>query len=634
MSVTRHALFAGSAALITRISGLLRQVIFAAIFGAGVESDAFLVAQRVPNVFRDLFAEGSMSNAFVPNFAKTAETEGLKSAWLLANALLGFTLLALGVITLGMTVFAEGWVHIFADGYFDTEGKGELTALLVRVMAPFLAAVSLASIFGGMLNVRGKFFLPALAPAMFNIAIIIGCLLPTSVADSLGIDRIVLIGITATLGGGLMFAILLPSLYKEGFTFRPTLYRHPGLGRLLKFLGPALIGVGTIQIGILIDLQIASGFGDGPVSWLDYAFRIVQLPMNLFAGAIAVAGLAVLSAQVARGENKKARRTLSDSLSLTTFFILPSTVALLIFAHPIITLFYERGAFTPADTLQTSLILQCYALGTVAFCIHRVVVPSFYAFSDPWTPMVLSIGTLVLKVPLALWWTREWLWDDPSQAILGIPLAHAAVASAEVLIMFILLGRVAGGYGRAFYKDIAKICCAGGVMAVVGTFAIQPDQGLLTNLGALLLSAMVFLVASALIGVPQMREAMNRLPLIGNKKRGLPPHIDPDTAAALAAHCGAQTAVVAWANGTATITTDRGTLHLYAKEGVLFARTDATAASHASGPVILLGVLDTSGRPPMLGGLHLEIGTDRTSFKALGDQITNETPLGPALPAA
>ncbi|MBT3219390.1 MAG: murein biosynthesis integral membrane protein MurJ, partial [Proteobacteria bacterium] len=175
--MTRHALAAGAASGLTRLSGLIREVVFAAFFGAGVETDAFVAAQRVPNLFRDLFAEGSMSNAFVPNFAKTAEKDGIEAAWALANALLGLTLLVLGVLLMMMIIFAKAWVFIVAAGFYSVPAKVELTANLVRILAPFLAAVSMASVFGGMLNVRGKFFLPMVAPAAFNVAIILGCLL-------------------------------------------------------------------------------------------------------------------------------------------------------------------------------------------------------------------------------------------------------------------------------------------------------------------------------------------------------------------------------------------------------------------------------------------------------------------------
>lgn len=627
MSVTRFALSAGAATLLTRVSGLARQVVFATVFGASMESDAFLVAQRVPNMFRDLFAEGSMSNAFVPNFSKTAEQEGLKSAWLLANSLLGFTLLALGVVTLAMVVFAEGFVHLLATGFSDVDGKIELTAYLVRIMAPFLAAVSMASLFGGMLNVRGRFFLPALAPAMFNLFVIAGCLAPEQAHELLGIDPIVLVSGAATLGGAAMFAIQVPSLRAQGFRFRPTVRIHPALGRLVRFLGPALIGVATIQIGILIDLQFAAQFGDGPVSYLDYAFRLVQLPMNLFAGAVAVAGLAVLSAQVARGERAEARTTLSDSLSLTAFLVAPSAVGLWVFADPIVSLFYEHGAFTATDAMQTTLVLQCYALGAFAFCIHRVVVPSYYAFGDPWTPMLLSIGTLVLKIPLILWWTDESLFG-----FLGIPLSHAAVASAEVLAMFVLLGRLAGGYGRRFWLDALRIAIASGLMGGCGWLALRQVEGLAAELGVMVAVSLLYLVIGGLLGLSQVREMVARLPLPGGGPRGLPPHLDPETRTALRRHADRALGEIRQVKGGVEVDTDAGTLLLSAEESVLIARhrpgsppvDDERAAR-------LAGVLNTTGRPPPLYALELQLEPPRV-FRAVDDRVVEREAPGPRLP--
>jgi putative peptidoglycan lipid II flippase len=630
MSVTKFALSAGAATLITRLSGLARQVVFAAVFGAGMETDAFLVAQRVPNVFRDLFAEGSMSNAFVPNFAKTAEEEGLASAWKLANALIGFSLVALGVVTAAMMIFARGWVYMFAAGYGDVPGKVEMTMGLVRVMAPFLACVSMASIFGGMLNVRGRFFVPALAPAVLNVAVIAGCLVPGPVQAAVGLDPIVIVAAASTLGGAAMFLMQYPALRAQGFRFRPSLVLHPALGRLVKFLGPALIGVGTIQIGILIDLQFAAGYGDGPVSYLDYAFRLVQLPMNLFAGAIAVAGLAVLSSQVARGERAGARTTLADSLSLTAFLVAPSVVALGVFAEPIVQLFYERGAFTAADTAQTSLVLQCYALGAFAFCIHRVVVPSYYAFGDPWTPMVLSIGTLVLKIPLIAWWA-----SDSWFGFLGIPLSHAAVASAEVLAMFLLLGRRAGGYGGKFWKDAVRMAIAAAAMGVGGWFALGAVDGLIPKLGVMVASGAAYLAFAGILGLSQVREALAKLPIPGLGKGGLPPHVDPVTRDALSAAVGSTLIDLQPEGQGVLVHTSAGTLTLSAAEdGSLAARFDATSAQtplELGTPLAIEGVLDITGRPPPLYAVALHVEGVERVLRASGGAVIEGEATGPRL---
>ncbi len=505
-SVARQALSAGLATLITRSSGLAREIVFAAVFGATMQTDAYLAALRVPNLFRDLFAEGSMSNAFVPNFAKESEEDGLESAFALANALLGLALLALGVLTALMVVFSESWVWVVAAGFFEVPGKTELTGSLVRVVAPFLAMVSVASIFGGMLNVRGRFFLPALAPASFNLAVIAGCMIPASWQEPLGIEPIWTVALASTVGGLLQAAVQYPTLRRLGFRLRPSLRGHPGLKRLLVFLGPALMGVATIQAGVLVDVQIASTLGDGPVSWLGYAFRLVQLPMSVFAGSVAVAGLATLSAQVARGERQEARATLGDAVSLTSFLVLPSAVALGVFAEPLVALFYQRGAFSAADTAATASLLQLYALGTYAFCMHRVVTPSFYAWGDPWSPMALSVLTVISKIPLALWLSREQVLG-----VEGIPLAHALVASAEVAVLAWLLGRRSGGWASGVLSQHLRMLGAGVLMGGVGWWLLGLVDGLLLSMVALALSGGVYLGAAWLLGLPQPRKLLARL---------------------------------------------------------------------------------------------------------------------------
>lgn len=626
MSVTRHALAAGAATLITRVSGLFRQVIFAGVFGATAETDAFLVAQRVPNLFRDLFAEGSMSNAFVPNFSKTAEEDGITAAWALANALIGLVLLAIGIVTVLMVVFAEWFVLLFASGFAEVEGKVELTMDLVRIIAPFLGCVSLASIFGGMLNVRGRFFLPALAPALANVGVIVGCLMPERWEALTGLTPITTVSLGYTIGGAGMFILLFPSLRRMGFHFRPTLRWHPAMGRLLRFLGPALIGVATIQLGVIIDFQLGSSFGDGPVSYLEYAFRIVQLPMNLFAGAIAVAGLAALSALVVQGKAEEARKTLAQSMSLTSYLVAPSAVAMFVFATPIVQLFYERGEFSAHDTAQTAMVLRCYAYGAFAFCIHRVVVPSFYAFGDAWTPMLLSIGTLVLKIPVAIWWTREWMFGFS-----GIPLAHAAVASAEVLAMFLLLRRRAGGYGRQFWADNGIIVVASLGMGAAGMALLPLFDGLLWSVAVMGIVGSGYLLVTYAIRLGPARDVLGKVLRRGPK--GLPPHIDPDTRAALRAAVG--TGLLSWeiTDGEARIETTGGALVARSREGVLEVRLDgATGPPTPEDPLELTVILDTSRRPPPMWGLVLRCGEQTIALKARGDSVVAEEATGPALP--
>jgi putative peptidoglycan lipid II flippase len=502
--VQRHALTAGGAGVLTRISGLLREVVFASVFGAGVYTDAFIAAQRVPNLFRDLFAEGSMASAFIPTLSETLRARGKDSAWLLANAFLGLSLTIIGLLTFLMILFAPQFVWLVAAGFTSDHEKTQITINLIRLMAPFLACVNLASAFGAILNIQRKFFLPTLAPAAFNLAVIFGALLAQQL--TLFGEGIYLVAAAATAGGALQFIVQLPALHREGFSFRPTLRGHPDLIKLIRFLVPALIGISAIQLGILIDLQLASSLGDGPASWLNYAFRIVQLPMTLFAGAAGIASLALISDLVAQNNREEARTTLEHALSLTSFFVAPSAVFIGLFSVPIVQVLFERGAFNSSDTQITAQLLSIYAAGVLAFSAHRILTPALFAWKDPWTPMVLTIGSVLLKLPLAIGLTHY-----SSLGIFGIPSAHVIVATLESILLGIVLIRKSGKPSQRFWTEQLKIVITLAIVTIAITFiptaTMRPSVSILVMLGA----GIAYLGMTHLLGLPYTGQVLGRL---------------------------------------------------------------------------------------------------------------------------
>jgi putative peptidoglycan lipid II flippase len=434
MSIRRAATSAGAASLGVRATGFLREVAFAAVFGATLSADAFLAAKRVPELFRDLFAEGSMTQAFVPVFSETAEQEGLEAARSLLAAVLGVLLLFTGLLAGIMIATAPWWVWVVAAQFHAVPGKAEQTAQLVRVLAPILAFTSAASAAAGALQVRHHFFISTAAPAAFNLAVMVGCVAAVPLAGILGTTPILILAISASLGGAAQIAVQLPALRAADLLVLPRLARHPKLHTMARFVGPALIAMSTVQLGILVDLQLAAGFGDGPMARMHYAIRLVQIPMHLFAGAIAVATLAKVSEAVSRKDSAQARHLSADAIKLTVLLAIPSIIALLLLADPLVMLVYERGAFTDVDTAKTALLLRCYAVGGLGFCLHRVVVPIWFALRDPWTPMYLSVGALVVKLPLAWWLSAR-------MGVPGIALAHVAVLCTEVAGLLWLLRR-------------------------------------------------------------------------------------------------------------------------------------------------------------------------------------------------
>jgi putative peptidoglycan lipid II flippase len=504
----RGALAAGAAHLVARASGLIRDVVFTAIFGAGAMADAYFAAFRVPHLFRELLAEGTLSNVFVPLFAEAEEADGRQAAWALANALLGLLLLLLGVLTLSIFLLAEPFVLLVASGFADDPEKLALTTWLTRLFSPFLVGISIAALFGGMLNVRGRFFLPTVAPALLNVFIIAGCLLGDEWSEMTGTPAIGAVALAATLSGLFTAAVQYPALRRAGVRFRPVLRRHPALGRVTKFVGAALVSIVVVQFNLLVETQMASTMGDGPVTYLMMGFRLVQLPMSVVAGSVAVASLAALSVHVARSDMVQVRTTLSRAMEMTDLLVFPSAVGLYLLADPLVALCFERGAFTAADTAATGGVLRMYAVAVFGICAYRVLLPAFFALGDPYVPMRLSIVVMLAKVPVALF-----LVHTVGMGLDGLPLSHAVTVSFEVAAMVWILHRRLGGWAPGFWSEHLRMGVAAAVMgvAVVGLKAVVPE---FHGFGVILVcmgGAAVYGLAALGLGVGSVRVLLGKV---------------------------------------------------------------------------------------------------------------------------
>ncbi len=276
----------GAANMIGRVTGMIAEMVMSAVFGAGMATDAYYAAIRIPQLLRELLAEGSLQNAFVPAFSEANEKEGIDGAWRLASAMLGVLLMVLGSTVVLFWVGAPWLVRLMAEGFTSNPEKYDLTISLTRWMSPFLVGLSLAGFTAAMLNVRGRFFWPAMAQNAFNALIIVGALTSDRFSAWTGLPPIVAVAIATTLSGFVQLAITAPALWKEGFRFRPTIGGHPGLGRMLAYLGPAIIGISTVQFNLVVENQWASDYGDGPVTWLIKSFRLVQIPLAVFSGCL------------------------------------------------------------------------------------------------------------------------------------------------------------------------------------------------------------------------------------------------------------------------------------------------------------------------------------------------------------
>jgi putative peptidoglycan lipid II flippase len=393
----------GVAVMISRILGLVREMVMARYFGAGLYTDAFNVAYRIPNLLRDLFAEGALSAAFIPTFVRRLTQDGKEQAWLLANKTLSALLVILGVLTLFFFFGAKGFVYLMAAGYAAIPEKFQLTVQMTRIMSPFLLCVSLASVGMGILNACGSFFVPAMASSAFNICCILAGIFLSPFMPHWGLHPIISMAIGALIGGASQLFVMMPSTYAFGYRYR---FTHdlgdPGLRHIARLMLPAIIGLSATQINITVDCQIASLYGDGPVSWLNYGFRLMQLPIGVFGIAIATATMATVSHYAAQNAQEELHRTVDSSLRFAACLTFPATIGLILFRREIVQLLYERGSFLPGDTLKTSQVVLLYALGLFSYSAVKILVPTFYALNDTRTPVRVSIVTVLFKIALNL----------------------------------------------------------------------------------------------------------------------------------------------------------------------------------------------------------------------------------------
>ncbi len=441
---TKAAGVVAGAVMLSRVLGLARELIFAGLFGAGRGMDAFLTAFRAPNLLRDLFAEGALSTAFVTVFSQCIAKEGEGAAWKLASKMATLTTVFMSLISLLGVIFAAQFIGFLAPGF--PADKAALTIQLTQIMYPFILMVSLAALVMGMLNSTNRFTAPALASSFFNMGSILG-----GVAFGWWLDphfgerALVGLALGTLLGGLLQLGVQLPSLYQAGFRFVLDFnWRDPGVKQVLLLMLPAVIAASAVQINVMINSIFASYLGDGPVSWLSYAFRLMQLPLGVFGVAVATVTLPVIARASALGDMGRFRATLARAMRLAVFLTLPSTVGLIVLAQPIIALIYQRGKFLGTDSLHTSEALQFYAIGLVGYSCVKVLAPAFYAINHKWTPMMVSFFSIGLNLLL------NWIFIfHLKMGHRGLALSTALAATANFTLLYLFMGRISGSLETA-----------------------------------------------------------------------------------------------------------------------------------------------------------------------------------------
>ena len=468
----RAAGIVSAAVFLSRITGLVRETVLAALFGASAAYDAFLIGFRIPNLARDLFAEGALSSAFVPVFTQHLTTKGRREAAVLSNLVAtALTLIVGGLCVLGIFL-SPRLVALLAPGFAEVPGKYPLAVLLTQIMFPFLLLVALAAQAMGILNANGQFGIPALSSTFFNIASLgIGLTLGFFAGPALGFSLIESMAYGVVFGGAVQLLVQVPSLLRAGFAFRPAWnWSHPGLRQIMRLMGPAIIGNAAVQVNVMVNTYFASGITNaeghvinGPVTWLNCAFRFMQLPLGLFGVAIASATLPAISRSAARGELDQFRYTLSRSLSLVFLLTIPSAVGLAVLGESMIGAIYEWGRFQAADTRQTALALAAYAIGLAGYSAIKILAPAFYALNDSRTPMLVSLASILINVAAA-----STLVKAAGFGHVGLALSTSLVASFGAAFLMLFLRRRTGGlHGGALLSSVVRIAAASAAMALV-----------------------------------------------------------------------------------------------------------------------------------------------------------------------
>ena len=497
-TIARSAGAVGIAVMCSRVLGLVREQIFAGLFGAGVAYDAFVVAFRIPNLLRDLFGEGALSAAFVTVFSDHEANRDKESARRLACNTLVFFSVFISLLTLLGLYWAEPIVDFLAPDFRETPGKTELTVRLTRILLPFLLFVSLSAVVMGMLNTKGKFFVPALSSTFFNLGSIVGGLFLAWLFPRFGMPAIAGMAWGTLLGGLLQLLMQLPTLRKTGFRFNFVFApRDPGLRRILLLMVPATVGLSATQINIFINTNFASSCGDGAVSWLTYAFRLVQLPIGLFGVALSIAIMPVLARQAAARDMASLKETFTSSLTLVLALALPATAGLVLLDRDIIRIIFEHGVFTEADTAATAQALRWYAVGLFAYAANKVMVPVFYATDSTRYPVIgsfLGVAANLCIIQLVI----------GAMGHRGIALSTSCALILNFFFLATVLYRKLKGYpldylARGFAKIVlATLVMASGVWGLRVWLASWLEGSLARQIPAL---ALIVAAAALLYGV-------------------------------------------------------------------------------------------------------------------------------------
>ncbi len=500
--VARAAMLVMALYLLSRVTGLLREVVIAAQFGAGAELDAYLAAFRIPDLLFQLIAGGALGSAFIPVFSVAWTRGDRRGAWLLFSRVLNLLTVALVIAAVLAAIFAPWLVdRVIAPGF--TPEQQAQTAVLMRIMLMSTVVFGVSGLVMGALNAVQHFLWPAFAPTLYNLAIMGGALL---LAPSMGVYGLA-VGVVVGAWGHLL--VQLPPLRRHGGRYTASWsMRDPGVREVLWLMAPRVLGLLFVQMHFLVNTILASGLDAGSLSALNYAWLIMLLPLGVFAQSLATAAFPTFAAQVAADDRPGMRRTFGQALRTVLFVELPAAVGLFVFGGALVSLLFERGAFTDETTLWVVYALRFYAIGLAGHAALEIVVRAFYALHDTWTPVFAGMATMVLAIVLSVWWVDVWGFG-------GLALASSIAVLAETGILLILLRPRLGGIdGGALTVSLGRTLVAAASMGVVlwviegrlPTLAAMYPEWLLVVL-SIGIGALVYAAVAWLLRSPELRWA-------------------------------------------------------------------------------------------------------------------------------
>ncbi|MEG0746460.1 MAG: murein biosynthesis integral membrane protein MurJ [Acinetobacter sp.] len=436
MALWRSTVIVSAMTMLSRILGLVRDVVLLNVFGAGKDFDTFVVAFRIPNFFRRLFAEGAFSQAFIPVLTEYKTSRTHAEVQILISRVFGCLLTAMSLLTFVAMVAAPAIIYIYAPGFHNDPEKFELAVDMFRLTIPYLLFMSLTAFASSILNSYGSFASPAFSPVLLNVAMIAGAWGLTPYMA----EPIMALGWAVVVAGVLQLAIQIPELWSKNLLIPPKVdFKHEGVDRILKLMLPALFGVSVTQINLLLNTIWASFMQDGSVSWLYSAERMTELPLGLIGVAIGTVILPSLSARHAEQDQAKFKSMIDWAAKIIMLVGIPASIALFMLSTRIIQALFQRGEFTLEDTRMTALALQCMSAGVISFMLIKVFAPGFYAQQDTKTPvrvglMAVAANAILNVVFIGLFKLIDW---HAEHMALAMASSGSALVNAGMLYFYL-----------------------------------------------------------------------------------------------------------------------------------------------------------------------------------------------------